>query len=63
MSLVVNDINIASYADDNTIYDSRDSIDSVITSVQISFKKLFQWISADQMQGNSDKCHFITSTN
>ena len=63
LSLVINDVNIAGYADDNTIYDSRDSIDGVITSVQISFKKLFQWISADQMQGDSDKCHFVTNTN
>lgn len=60
MLLVINDLNFSNYADDSTIYDLGDSIDSVITSLQISAKTLlvaFKWPNA-----NSDKCHFITST-
>ena len=41
--LIVKDVNIASYADDNTLYDSCDTIEEVILSLQNSSKKLFQW--------------------
>ena len=44
------------------LFSFGDSIDSVIASLQISAKKLLQWFSDNQMKGNSDKCHFITST-
>lgn len=58
----MNDVSIASYTDDNTIYDSRGSIDGVIASLQISVKKCFQWFSANQMKGASGKCHFTNKT-
>ena len=40
--LIVKDINIGSYADDNTLYDSCDTIQEVISSLQSSSKKNFQ---------------------
>ena len=43
--LVISDTDFSSYADDNIIYDSGDSIDEVISSLQESAKKLFQWFS------------------
>ena len=58
-SILINDVNFASYADDNAIYDSGDSIDTVITSFR---QKTFQWFSENQMKGNNDKHHFIIST-
>ena len=61
--LIVKDVNIASYADDNTLYDSRNTIEEVILSLQISSKKLSQWLSDNQMKGNTEKCHLIMSTN
>ena len=39
--LIVKDFNIASYADDNTLYDSFDTIEDVILSLQSSSKKPF----------------------
>ena len=63
MFLLVKDVNFANYADNNTFYDFGESIDSFTTSLQISAKRLFQWISDNQMKGNSDRCHFITNTN
>ena len=60
--LVINDIDFSSYADDNTIYDSANSIDNVILSLQESTEKLFKWFSYNQMKGNTDKCHLIIST-
>ena len=61
--LIVKDVNIASYADDNTLYDSCNTIEEVILSLQISSKKLSQWLSDNQMKGNTEKCHLIMSTN
>ena len=57
----ISDTDFSSYADDNTIYDSGNSIDEVISSLQESAEKLFQWFSHDQMKGNTDKCHLIVS--
>ena len=34
----------------------------VISSLQESAEKLFQWFSHNQMKGNTDKCHLIVST-
>ena len=61
--LVVKDVNFASYAGDNTIYQSANNIDDVIKDLQLSAEKLFRWFSDNQMEGNTDKCHLIMSTN
>ena len=41
--LVVQNLDFASYADDNTIYDAGDNMDEVIFSLQESSKKHFKW--------------------
>ena len=61
--LVVKDVNFASYADDNTIYQSGRNVDDVINDLQLSAEKLFHWFSDNQMKVNTDKCHLIISTN
>ena len=60
--LVISNIDFSSYADDNTIYDSGNNIDDVISSLQESAEKLFRWFSHNQMKGNTDKCRLIVST-
>ena len=52
--LVVKDVSFASYADDNTIYQSANDGDDVINNLGLS---------DNQMKGNTDKCHLIMSTN
>ena len=59
MFLGISDTN---FPDDNTIYDPDNSIDDVISSLQESAGKLFQWFSHNQMKGNTDKCYLIVST-
>ena len=59
---VISNTDFSSYADDNTIYDSGNSIDDVISSLQESGEKLFQWFSHSQMKRNTDKCPLIVST-
>ena len=61
--LVVKDINFASYADDNTSYQSGRNVDDVINDLQLPLEKLFHWFSDNQMKGNTDKFHLIMSTN
>ena len=39
----VNDINIASYADDNTPYIIADNVDYLITSLEQASNDLFEW--------------------
>ena len=43
--LIIKDVNITSYADDNTLYDSCDTKEEVILSLQSSSKNVFQWLS------------------
>ena len=40
----MNNVNLASYTDDTTIYDTKESIDNVIMSLQKSAKKDFSGI-------------------
>ena len=57
--LIVQNVDFASYADDNIIYDAGENIDEVKFSLQKSSKKLFKWFADNQMRTNEDKCHLI----
>ena len=59
--LTVDDIYIANYADDNTIYKKHENTDDLITSLQEAAAKFFKWFSDSQMKGNTDKCHLLLS--
>ena len=61
--LDVKDVNFASYADDNTIYQPGRNVDDVTNDLRLSAEKRFHWFSDNQMKGNTDKCHLIMSTN
>ena len=41
--LIIDDIDIANYADDNAIYKEHENIDDLITSLQNAAAKLFKW--------------------
>ena len=43
--LVVKDVNFASYANDNTFYQSCRNVDDVTNDLQLSAEKLFCWFS------------------
>ena len=60
---MMNYIDFASYADDNTTYASADTIDEVIKRVETATVKLFKWFEDNQMKANQDKCHLIVSKN
>ena len=45
-----------------THFMTRDTIEEAISSLQSSSKKLFQWLSGNQMKGNTEKCDVIMIT-
>ena len=59
---IINEIDFASYADDNTPYVVGNNIEDVIIKLQNASLALFQWFYDNQMKANPDKCHFIRST-
>ena len=60
--LIVDDVDIANYADDHTIYKEHENIDEIIKHLQNAAAKLFKWFSGNQMKVNTDKCHLLLST-
>ena len=55
--LIMENIDIASYTDDNTSYTTGNSIEEVIQKLGNDAKTLFQWFS------DTDKCHILCSSN
>ena len=60
--LILNNIEIASYADDNTPYCSYKSFEDVITCLERTAGDLFAWFNNNGMKANADKCHFLLNT-
>ena len=56
---IMNETEIASYADDNTPYTSCQNIDNVIRTLENDSVRLFKWFSNNQMKANKDKCHLL----
>ena len=59
----MNDVDFASYADDNTPFFVGNDIDEVILKMQNASETLFMWFKDNQMKANPDKCHFMCSSN
>ena len=59
---ILNDVDIASYADDNIPYVIADDINGVITSSEKASKFLFEWFENDLLKGNAKKCYLIVSS-
>ena len=55
------DLDIASYADDTTIYTVSEKKESVIRPLETSSSLLFGWFNNNFMKANSDKSHLIMS--
>ena len=60
---VLTDIDIASYADDNTRFIMENNIDNVIASLEEVSVALFNWFKNNRLKNNVDKCHVLVSTN
>ena len=56
---IISNINIASYADDNTSYIAADSIDDLIKSLEEASTALFQWFDNSFLKNNLGKFHLL----
>ena len=60
--LIVNDVDFANYANDNTPFASANTPVEVLECLDNASIKLFEWFSNNQMKANPDKCHLLTSS-
>lgn len=61
--ILVNDIDIANYADnDTTAYVSGDKISAVLASIERPANLMFSWFTNNQIKRNKDKCYMLPST-
>ena len=63
MLFTVSDIDIASYADDNTHYMIADNVDDLITSLEQASDSFFEWFKNNRLRSNADKYHLLVSAN
>ena len=59
---IMNDVEFASYTDDNTPFFVGYDLNDVILKLQNASKTLFNWFNDNQMKANPDKCNFICSS-
>ena len=56
---IIDDVDFASYADDNTPYVAGKDIDQLIASLETAARNLFQWFRDNEMKPNASKCHLL----
>ena len=61
MFFMIDNIEIVSYADDNTAYDVEKSQCDLETKLQKASVKIFKWFHVNGMKANQSKCHFLLS--
>ena len=60
--VMIDDFNIANWADDNTLFVSGDTSVRVMTSLDNAAEKRFEWFSNNHMKANHDKCDLLINT-
>ena len=61
MFFMIDNIDIANYADDNTSYGVGKCQCDLETKLQKESFKLFKWFHKNDLKANQDKCHFLLS--
>ena len=61
--LVLKNVDIANFVDDNTPFTSANNIDHLIDSLEKASSSLFKWFKENLFNGNPDKCHLLVSDN
>ena len=63
--LVLKDVDIANFADDNTPFTPANNIDDLMDSLEKASSSLFKWFKDNLFKGNPCKCHLLVlvSTN
>ena len=63
MFLFCNDIDFASYVDDNTPCCIGKTPEEVIRKLEKSSKSIVEWFENNGLKGSPDKCHLLLSKN
>ena len=58
---ILNKIDIADYADDNTPYTSSNDNNGFIKSFEQALKELLKWLDYNLMKSNPDKHHYLSA--
>ena len=61
MFFMIDNIDIASYADDSTLYSLEKSQCNLETKLRRASVKLFKYFHEKGLKANQDKCHFLSS--
>ena len=61
MFFIIDDVDVASYADDNTPCTYGKFPDKVLEKLDCASRNIFEWFSNNAMNANLDKCHFLSS--
>ena len=61
--LVLKDVDMVNFTDDNTPFTSANNNDYLIDSLEKESSSLFKWLKDNLFKDNLDKCHFLVSTN
>ena len=59
---ILKDVDIASYADDNTPYVIADDVNGVIASLEKASKAMFKWFENNSLKSNANKCYLLVSS-
>ena len=59
---ILNDVDIASYADDNTPYVIADGINAVVASLEKTSKAWSELFENNFLKSNADKYHLLVSS-
>ena len=59
---LIEDCDIANYADDSTPYLSGKNVEEVLNGLEKVSSNLFQWFAENELKGNAGKCHLLKSS-
>ena len=59
---VVESVDIASYADETTLYICLEDTDLIIEELGVKTNGIFQWFNENAIKANADKCHLLIIT-
>ena len=62
LSFIIEDCDIANYADDNTPYLSGKYVEEVLNGFENVSSNLFQWFTENELKGNASKYHLLISS-
>ena len=59
---IIQDCNIANYADGNTPYLNGKNVEEVLKGLENVSSNLFQWFTENELKGNTSKCYLLISS-